>query len=575
LTTPPPATSAYEVDIALSPLIRGNERSLIHALLCSTDYGILMTDHEGQDVLCNPRFGELFDLDPSLVVNSTKDEVRMMALERVKDPARFVEVIERIYTDTELEHEDEIEVKSRPPRVVLRHTGPVYDAQGKNIGRVWTFRDITETRRLQGEVRSYASKLEAQVKQQAADLQDTGDVLTAMTGVFQVLLESASLDDVVVSIPKVVAGVLDFDTSAILIRGITGGLTGSFCRAGGEPAPMVISEEASHALETACLTGSAILEDPPTELADRLKSKSMAVTALHPRQGVNLGYLIFSSSRRRKPLDLSRHPHIQSLGDQVALALDAFQLHSDLQHAYDRLQSIQKKMVEAAKLGAVGVLGASIAHDIRNIMTPLRLEIQMLAGNGGPDDALAQVDRLFALTNRLLSFARPTDMRQEPIDLTEVANRVISLIRPQADVDRIAVETDFEACVPEVMGDAPRLEQMLTNLFLNALNSMSAKGGTLFIGIHSESDGVIIEVRDTGKGILASHQAHIFDPFFTTRANGTGLGLFSVKTIVEEHGGRIGLESNDGAGACFSIWLPRAEGLSGARALVGVMANGR
>lgn len=122
--------------IALSPVVQGIETSIIHALLCATDCGILMTDHRGNDVVCNPRFGELFSLDPQRVVRSTREEVRRMALERVKDPTEFVELLERIYADPTLEREDEIELNTQPTRFLRRYTGPVYDAAGQNIGRV-------------------------------------------------------------------------------------------------------------------------------------------------------------------------------------------------------------------------------------------------------------------------------------------------------------------------------------------------------------------------------------------------------------------------------------------------------
>src|SRR2546421_11055277 len=153
-------------DIAISPIVAGIETPVIHALLCSTDQGVLMTDHQGTDVLCNPRFGELFGLDPEVVVRSSREEVRRMALGSVKDPAEFIALLERIYADPTLEREDEIELNTDPPRVLRRYTGPVLDSAGRNLGRVWTFQDITENRPLRAEVESYAARLEAGFRNQ-------------------------------------------------------------------------------------------------------------------------------------------------------------------------------------------------------------------------------------------------------------------------------------------------------------------------------------------------------------------------------------------------------------------------
>src|SRR5207244_835748 len=108
--------------------------------------------------------------------------------------------------------------------------------------------------------------------------------------------------------------------------------------------------------------------------------------------------------------------------------------------------------------------------------------------------------------------------------------------------------------------DCVRLEHLFINLFLNALNAMQASGGTLRIEVKEQDSGVQVDVRDTGSGIKPESLPHIFDAFFTTRANGTGLGLFSAKRIVEEHSGKIDVTSQPGHGATFSVWLPAGSG---------------
>ena len=174
-------------NIAISPVVIGMGTPVINALLCATDYGILMTDVKGNDILCNPLFGELFDVDPEEIVHSTRDEVRRMALSRVVDPVEFNNLIESIYADPTIERSDEIELRTSPPRILARYTAPVYDLHGNNIGRLWTFSDVTETRRLQSEVRFYAAELERQLERQKREYEITAETLRVLTEINNVV----------------------------------------------------------------------------------------------------------------------------------------------------------------------------------------------------------------------------------------------------------------------------------------------------------------------------------------------------------------------------------------------------
>jgi PAS domain-containing protein len=132
--------------VAVNPFA-GEEVSLLRALLQSTEEGVLMTTHEGQDVVCNRRFGELFGLDITETVRSSRDEVRRRVLERVAHPEQFVALLEKIYSDPDLVWEDEIEMIVPQPMTLRRRTRPVYNERGENIGRLWTFHDVTRVKR--------------------------------------------------------------------------------------------------------------------------------------------------------------------------------------------------------------------------------------------------------------------------------------------------------------------------------------------------------------------------------------------------------------------------------------------
>jgi len=549
-------------DIALRPLVAGRETPVIHALLCSTDYGILMTDPRGTDILCNPRFGELFDIDPEVVVRSKREEVRRMALARVKDPDEFVALIERIYADPTIEHEDEIALNTDPPRILRRYTSPVFDAQGENIGRVWTFQDVTETRQLQAEVESYAARLQEQFQQQADDLRDTMQVFNAITRISAAITSRHELPMFVQALTEIVRPLLPQGRAAVLL--VSGAsLCGTLCAPDSPPRALEVSAESEPAV-AAALSEEGLSSLPILQVYDNAplaRAMGCATVVVAPVRWLErtMGIMALGTDQPSTALKTRYLDQLRAVVVQVSLAIRIHQGRTELQTAYDELRAAQGQMVESAKLGAVGTLAASIAHDIRNIMTPLQMELAMATPSPSLTAARAQVDRLSALTHRLLALSRPKEIHPGPVCIKEVLTHILPLIQPQADIDGVAIRTRFEQDLPRVQGDSGRLEHLFINLFLNALHAMAQKGGTLTVAAAPDNGQVRVDVKDTGKGIEPEHLSRLFDAFFTTRANGSGLGLFSVKRIVEEHNGRVSVQSKVGKGTCFSVWLPTAE----------------
>lgn len=545
--------------IALSPLVAGIETPIIQALLCSTDHGILMSDHRGTDILCNPRFGELFDIDPQLVVHSTRDEVRRIALTRVKDPEGFAALIESIYADPLLEYEDEIELNSTPPRFLRRYTGPVFDSRGQNIGRVWTFKDVTETRRLQTEVQSYAKRLEAQFAQQAEDLRATNEVLAAMTAISAAIAVSPDLSHLVAAITRTVSTLLGSDCAALLLKEGPDRLCGAICRAddGDTPAAIALKEDPLLS-ETLCNEPSPAMASLCAYPSDsgpfaRKLGSDHATLAVLRREGEPIGVLAWGAANPLEPL---RRQHLQAVADQVALALKTYGLQSELRAAYEDLRSAHEQTVEAEKIGAVGTLAVSIAQEIRNMMTPLQMELSTAHRSAALSAARVQINRLCALTHRLLALRSPTTIYPSPVDINDLLQRLLPLVHPQAEVNGVEIRTHFRKSLPPAQGDAGRLEHLFITLFLNALHAMAERGGKLTVSTAADDGRVRIDVKDTGKGIAPEHLPRLFDPFFSTRPDGAGLGLFSAKRIVEEHQGRIQVTSRPEKGTCISVWLP-------------------
>jgi signal transduction histidine kinase len=250
--------------------------------------------------------------------------------------------------------------------------------------------------------------------------------------------------------------------------------------------------------------------------------------------------------------------HLEALLDQIGLLIQSHFLQNRLLQTNSELQKMQHQLVQREKLSIVGTLAASIAHDIRNIVSSLSLSLSF--SESDPQAALqevrTQLDRFAVLSHRLLSYARPRLVAQESVDITEIMQRVLSLTAAHIRIARVQVKTLFESGIPRVQADANQLEHLFVNLVLNAIHAMEPQGGTLTLKIQNAGDGVQGEVQDTGRGIPAEELASIFDPFVSTRSDGFGLGLFSCKRIVELHGGEILVQSQPGNGTTFLITFP-------------------
>jgi len=245
---------------------------------------------------------------------------------------------------------------------------------------------------------------------------------------------------------------------------------------------------------------------------------------------------------------------------QLASALKS--VTGRLDRAETTLSQTQQQLFETEKLSAVGLLAASVAHDIRNLLTPLTIEAS-LADQDDPAlraESLSavrrQIDGLALLTHRLLALAKPDSRDREPTDLAELVSQILRLVRPQATLENVVVVCTVSPRLPQVYADPVQIEQVLVNLILNAVQALKAtSGGTLTLTLDRFKGGARVRVGDTGSGIIAANKRRLFDPFFTTRPDGAGLGLFSCRRIAEAHGGTITVRSRPGA-TQFTLWLP-------------------
>jgi len=237
---------------------------------------------------------------------------------------------------------------------------------------------------------------------------------------------------------------------------------------------------------------------------------------------------------------------------------------------------LQQQLAQAQKLEAIGTLAGGIAHDFNNLLQAILATVQtaqLKREDGGLHrDTFATLEALARrgtdLARQLLLFARQQPSESQPVDLAGLLREQVELLRRLLP-ENIQVVLDCPAKGLPAAGDPSQLAQLITNLAVNARDAMPA-GGILTLRAIAAGDEVHLEVRDTGVGMSEEVRARIFDPFFTTKpaGKGTGLGLAVVWGIVQNHGGRIEVESTPGAGTAVRVALPAASAAAAADAEV-------
>jgi two-component system sensor histidine kinase HydH len=227
---------------------------------------------------------------------------------------------------------------------------------------------------------------------------------------------------------------------------------------------------------------------------------------------------------------------------------------------------------ETARLRAayaeIAELAGGLAHEIRNPLSTMRLNLDLLAEEfqdaQSPRDRriVQKIERVRRESHRLqniledfLRFARVQELRLQPADLNDVTDVVRDFCEPQAVVQGVVIRTQYADDLPPVPLEGELFKQALLNLYLNALHAMP-DGGELILSTRLDGPWAVLEVTDTGCGIPPEHQARVFDAFYSTRPGGSGLGLPTTRKIVEAHGGRITLQTEPGKGSRFTIQLP-------------------
>jgi PAS domain S-box-containing protein len=240
------------------------------------------------------------------------------------------------------------------------------------------------------------------------------------------------------------------------------------------------------------------------------------------------------------------------------------------EQALVELRATTQQLWQAARLAGVGELAASIAHELNNPLGTVSLRIEGVLAKTPPDDprrkALEvveqEVERMANLVANLLQFSRAGREQVSTVDVCEEVTKTIDLVAHHLRKRQIRVEPELTSAVPTIHADRQQLRQVLLNLFTNAADAMPAGGRLMPRARLGQLPGgvpaVVIEVADTGTGISPDLLPRVFDPFFTTKeeGKGTGLGLAICKRIIEQHHGKLEIESAVGRGTTIRVILP-------------------
>ncbi|ATB41411.1 two-component sensor histidine kinase [Cystobacter fuscus] len=260
--------------------------------------------------------------------------------------------------------------------------------------------------------------------------------------------------------------------------------------------------------------------------------------------------------------------------DEVAVLAREFDaMARSLQAREAQLKAQAEALMRAEQLAAVGRISAQVAHEVRNPLSSIGLNVELMqdafehATFDSPDEAretreilaavTRQVDRLTEVTEQYLRMARPPRPSLEPTDVTEVIASVLDFSREELERAGVEVVRELSPEPPRALADEGQLRQVFLNLLRNAREAMLG-GGRLTIATQVQARDVVVALRDTGRGMTEAVLSRIFEPFFTTKEDGTGLGLAVCQQILQAHGGELSCQSEPGRGTTFFVRLPRA-----------------
>ncbi len=541
--------------------------SILRGTLESTADGILVVNTDGRITSYNQKFLQMWNIPGEVVSHGEDHQVLAWVLPQLSEPEAFLSKVKELYSQPGSESHDLIEFKDG--RVFERYSQP-HRMGGQEVGRVWSFRDVTERKRAEAKLQ-YRLRFE--------------NLISTLSTHF-INLATRDIDD---GIDEALASLGEFarvDRSYIFLFSDGGhrvSNTHEWCAPG-----IPVQRERVQDLPVSAFpwfidrirkgevvhvpSVSDLPEEATAERAEFVAQEVQSLIAVPIVYGKSVwGFLGFDSVRTQKfwAADVVSLLHIA--GELFANALARRRAEADK-------SSLEEQLRQSQKMEAVGTLAGGIAHDFNNLLTGILGYADLLRGGSlspaQTEKAATVIERAARraaeLTQQLLGFARKGKYQNIPVDLHATIAEVVSLLGRTLDKN-IEIESALSADEPFVLGDPVQIQQVILNLSVNARDAMEGGGTLSFItdrvklSTRSPSDPedtshdfIRMSVADTGCGIPEEVQPRIFEPFFTTKeqGKGTGMGLSMVYGIVKNHGGSICVSSEAGKGTRFEILWP-------------------
>ncbi|MGA9350961.1 MAG: ATP-binding protein [Anaerolineae bacterium] len=412
--------------------------------------------------------------------------------------------------------------------------------------------------------------------------------ISALNAIAATVSRSLNLEEVLNSTLEKVLEVMRIETGAIaLMNEQTGELSFTVHRGFPEELP----HEADSLKLGQGLTGRAAQSGKPILVEDIFEEAALSKTELEMKDRGFRSFACIPLESKEKVLgvmDIASHdlrhfsPQdvelLTSIGNQIGVAIDNARLFHDLGEAYRDLAATKAQLFQSAKLSAIGELAAGIAHEIRNPLTTIIGDTQVLMADLKPGqpgyESLKAIERsgqrASKVIGNLLTFSRQEEYEFTTIDVNESINNALSLIAYQIERSNVSMIKDLAADLPSVAASSHHLEEVWINLLLNARDSIpDRQNGEIRIASRLDGSGKAVQVlvSDNGCGIPEANLDRLFEPFFTTKDvdEGTGLGLYIAYNIVERHNGLIEIDSEEGKGTTVTVTLPIENQASAAR----------
>lgn len=499
--------------------LAGHESQILTAVLTSVDLGVMLTDLEHQTLALNHQFGVLFGVGPEAIVNLDVESVRNSVRGRIADYEQWTAKLERVYSDPMGTFEDVLILKD-PPASLARSTFPVQDEDGQPVGRVWTFQDVTHKAR----VEAISQILHQMSSLYSPDPKKVYDHLVRSISQFYHSTCVLSLQE---------GEIMRFHSIASPVPGVEqmtqNTLSQSFCQFCLEAdAPLIIQDARKNPRHAQTL---------PVTLG---VCRYMGVP-IHNSQGDTIGTLCILDDRMDELLTEEDLNFMQLVAMRLTAEIEreaqVDALQSDLAEA--RIQLIQNE-----KLAVTGALAATIAHDIKNIVSAIQLDWMHESDDSRRPSpkAFEHLDRFNILAHRLLAYAQPRDVSLRSVSILPTLHRVLDLFARHFEVANVQLVLNLPKDVASVQADEDRIDSLFANIVMNALQAMP-QGGTLTITVEETPHHVMVKVDDSGHGISESQLKKVFLPFSSGRSDGFGLGLYSCAQIMSDANGTISVKN--------------------------------